>query len=90
MKVSGQHCAPAALLPRERAPGNHWIGWIGGWVGPRVGLDAVVKIKIRGLYSDYILEKGIYNIFGKSLNLTENFCTPLVANKKLHVICKAL
>jgi hypothetical protein len=28
---------------RERAPGNHWIG---GWVGPRAGLDAVAKRKI--------------------------------------------
>jgi hypothetical protein len=27
----------------ERAPGTHWIG---GWVGPRIGLDAVVKRKI--------------------------------------------
>jgi hypothetical protein len=31
------------LYPRERAPGTHWIG---GWVGPRAGLDAVVKRKI--------------------------------------------
>jgi hypothetical protein len=29
--------------PRERAPGAHWIG---GWVGPRAILDAVVKRKI--------------------------------------------
>jgi hypothetical protein len=28
---------------RERAPGTHWIG---GWVGPRTVLDAVVKRKI--------------------------------------------
>jgi hypothetical protein len=28
---------------KERAPGTHWIG---GWVGPRAGLDAVVKRKI--------------------------------------------
>jgi hypothetical protein len=27
----------------ERAPDTHWIG---GWVGPRTGLDAVVKRKI--------------------------------------------
>jgi len=27
----------------ERAPGTHWIG---GWVGPRAFLDAVVKRKI--------------------------------------------
>jgi hypothetical protein len=29
--------------PRERAPDTHWIG---GWVGPRADLDAVVKRKI--------------------------------------------
>jgi hypothetical protein len=44
MKVSGQLHAPAALSPRERAPGTHWIG---GWVGPRAVLDAVVKRKIH-------------------------------------------
>jgi hypothetical protein len=30
MGVSGQLHAPAALYPRERAPGTHWMG---GWVG---------------------------------------------------------
>jgi hypothetical protein len=39
----GQLHAPAALPPRERAPGTHWIG---GWVGPRAVLDAEVKRKI--------------------------------------------
>jgi hypothetical protein len=38
MEVSGQIQAPTAL-----PPGTHWIG---GWVGPRVGLDAVEKRKI--------------------------------------------
>ena len=33
--VSGQQHAPAALYPRER-PGTHFIG---GWMGPRAGLD---------------------------------------------------
>jgi hypothetical protein len=28
---------------KERAPGTHWIG---GWVGPRAVLDAIVKRKI--------------------------------------------
>jgi hypothetical protein len=28
---------------RERAPGTHWIE---GWVGPRAGLEVVVKRKI--------------------------------------------
>jgi hypothetical protein len=31
------------FIPRERAPGTHWIG---GLVGPRDVLDAVVKRKI--------------------------------------------
>jgi hypothetical protein len=31
------------FTPTERAPGTHWIG---GWMGPRAVLDAVVKRKI--------------------------------------------
>jgi hypothetical protein len=31
------------FTPSERAPGSHWIG---GWVGSRTGLDALVKRKI--------------------------------------------
>jgi hypothetical protein len=34
---------PGRFTPRERAPGTHWIG---GWMGPRAGLDAVVNRKI--------------------------------------------
>jgi hypothetical protein len=34
---------PGRFIPKERASGTHWIG---GWVGPRAGLDAVVKRKI--------------------------------------------
>jgi hypothetical protein len=43
MGVSGQRHAPAALYPGERTPGTHWIG---GWVGPRAGLDAGARRKI--------------------------------------------
>jgi hypothetical protein len=43
MEVSGQLHAPVAFTTRERAPGTHWIG---GWVGPKTVLDAVVKRKI--------------------------------------------
>jgi hypothetical protein len=50
MKVSGQLHAPAALPPRERASGTHWIG---GWVGPRAVLDAVVKGKIPGPFREW-------------------------------------
>jgi hypothetical protein len=31
---------PGRFIPRERDPG---IQWTGGWVGPRAGLDTVVK-----------------------------------------------
>jgi hypothetical protein len=41
--VSGQRHAPAALYPRGKDPGIHWIG---GWVGPRAGLDAGARRKI--------------------------------------------
>jgi hypothetical protein len=34
---------PRPPYPRKRAPATHWIG---GWVGPRAVLDAVVKRKI--------------------------------------------
>jgi hypothetical protein len=32
---------PGYFTPRERAPSTHWIG---GWVGPRYGLDILQKI----------------------------------------------
>jgi hypothetical protein len=40
MEVSGQLHAPAALPPGKEPLVPHWIG---GWVGPRAVLDAVVK-----------------------------------------------
>jgi hypothetical protein len=43
MGMSGQRHAPAALYPRGKNPGTHWIG---GWVGPRAGLDAETRRKI--------------------------------------------
>jgi hypothetical protein len=43
MEVSGQLHARAVLPPGERAPNTHWLG---GWVGPRAGLDVVEKTKI--------------------------------------------
>jgi len=33
---------PGRFTPRERAPGTQWTG---SWVGSRVGLDAVAKVK---------------------------------------------
>jgi len=39
MRVGGQRHAPAAL-PSVKRPGTHCIG---GWVGPRVGVDGCGK-----------------------------------------------
>jgi hypothetical protein len=42
--LAGEWLASRLCLstPGERAPGTHWIG---GWVGPRTGLDDVEKRK---------------------------------------------
>jgi hypothetical protein len=37
---------PRPLYPEKRNPGIHWIG---GCVGPKSGVDAVVKRKIQAL-----------------------------------------
>jgi hypothetical protein len=37
---------PCRFTPEERAPRTRWIG---GWIGPRVGLDDVEKIKFLTL-----------------------------------------
>jgi hypothetical protein len=37
---------PCHFTPREKAPGTHWIG---GWVGPRAGLDDLEKRKFLTL-----------------------------------------
>jgi hypothetical protein len=51
MEVSGHLHDPGRFSPRERASGTHWIG---GWVGSRAGLDAVVKRKIPSPYGKII------------------------------------
>jgi hypothetical protein len=43
MGVSSQRHAPAALYLQEKDPGTRWIG---GWVGPRAGLDTEATRKI--------------------------------------------
>jgi hypothetical protein len=46
MEVSGHLHATAALPPGEKAPCTYWIG---GWVGPRAGLDDAEKRKFLTL-----------------------------------------
>jgi hypothetical protein len=41
---------PDRFTLKERTPGTHWIG---GWVGPRAGLDTEVRRKIPSPYRDW-------------------------------------
>jgi hypothetical protein len=43
------------FTPRERAPGTHFIG---GWVGPKAVLDAVVKRSVEGIFGPKREEEG--------------------------------
>jgi hypothetical protein len=43
MEASGQLHTPAILPQKKELLITHWIG---GWVGPKAGLDAVEKKKI--------------------------------------------
>jgi hypothetical protein len=45
MQVSGQLYAPVALSPRKET-GIHWMG---GWVEPRAGANAMERIEISSL-----------------------------------------
>jgi hypothetical protein len=44
---------PDRFTPRERSPGTHWIG---GWMGPRAVLVAVVKEKFPSRSGNWTLE----------------------------------
>jgi hypothetical protein len=46
MEASGELHAPVSLPPEKKPLGTHWIG---GWLGPRAGLDPVEKRKISFL-----------------------------------------
>jgi hypothetical protein len=49
LTVSGHLHALDALLPEKEPPGAHCIG---GWMGPRAGMDAIVERKILSPYRD--------------------------------------
>jgi hypothetical protein len=56
MGVIGQQHDPAALYPRGKDPQYHWTG---GWVGPRVGLDAKTRREILCLSQGSNLDRPI-------------------------------
>jgi len=56
---------PGRFTLREGAPGTHWIG---GWMGSRAGLDAMVTRKIPGTFHSW-------NVPEKAENIRLNFRT---------------
>jgi hypothetical protein len=44
------------FAPGESIPDTHWIG---GWVGPRTGLDDIKKGKFMPLHYDFISQTDI-------------------------------
>jgi hypothetical protein len=46
---------PGRFTPEERAPGTHWIG---GWVGPRTGLDVEKSLARTGTQTPTIQPVG--------------------------------
>jgi len=83
---------PGRFTPRERAP---FTCWIGGWVGPRAGLDAVARKKFPAPARNRILkfpvnilnkqsriaDKGFYSSLSVGSGLTTPHCvTSLLRN----------
>jgi hypothetical protein len=71
--VSGQHHAPAAFYPGERAPGTHCIG---GWVGPRdqkknaifsesqeTNTELPVSLHAKSTFGFYLLKSSFPDLF---------------------------
>jgi hypothetical protein len=59
MEVGGQRHAPAAL-PAGKRPGTHCVG---GWVGPKAGLDGCGKSHLQqGLPDRPALSESLYRL----------------------------
>jgi hypothetical protein len=59
VEVSGQLHVPAVLPLRERVPDTNWIG---GWVGPTAGLDAVEWTKTSSLAGSLLRKYAIFAV----------------------------
>jgi hypothetical protein len=78
---------PGRFTPREWAPGTHWIG---GWVGPRAGLDAVEKRKILRLPPPRELNPRTPIVQPVAIRYTDWAITALICRgprDKLQILC---
>jgi hypothetical protein len=74
---------PVRLTPRNRAPGTHWIG---GWVGPRAVLEAVVKRKIPSPHRKSNPRTPIVQPVAVMLNINCKILIKLQASERLERI----
>jgi hypothetical protein len=85
--VGGESSAsrPDRFTPGERAPATHWIG---GWVGPTVGLEDVEKRKflpppgfeLRPLGSPAAIEQSLNRLLYRGSKVYEYVATVLLGN----------
>jgi hypothetical protein len=85
MEGSGQFHASGRFIPRERASGAHWIG---GWVGPRADLDAVLNRKIPSPCRDSnppIIQPAVQRYTAEVSRLTNGVMSLLETENKLQL-----
>ena len=77
--MGGQRHAPAALTPRIR-PGTHCVG---GWVGPRAGVDGRGKSRPIGVLTPYrpARSESLYRLRRSNNNSNNNVATLYVPYK---------
>jgi hypothetical protein len=68
---------PRRFIPRKRVPATHWIG---GWVGPTAGLDAVVKRKFpapAGSRTPVHLSRSLPSTLGRTSGISTGIFQPI-------------
>jgi hypothetical protein len=78
---------PGRFTPREIAPVTHWIG---GWVGPRAVLDAVMKRKIPSFRREWnpripIVQPVVQRYTDWAITALTTFCTWLIIHNQFSV-----
>ena len=88
MEVRGQHYAPVCL-PLGKGPSAHWVG---GYVGPRSGLDILRKREFK--YAHEVCHHMVWQCpFQCHWTFLDTFCCWIVSNRKqnfYHVISMCL
>jgi hypothetical protein len=85
MDVNGELHTPIALIPVEIAPGTHWIG---GWVGPSIGLKAVAMRKSPCHYRESNLRRSACSLFTTLTELSQLLIIVLIVISNLFCVSR--